>query len=39
MIISTDAKKTFDKPTSIYDKNSSESGNTGKLPQPNKGHL
>ena len=39
MILSIDAEKAFEKnPTPISDKNPSESGHNGKLPQHYKGH-
>ena len=40
MIISMDAEKAFEQnSTPIYDKNSTESGHRGNLPQYNKGHI
>ena len=40
MIIPKDAEKAFDKsPAPIYDKNTQQSGNTGSIPQYNKGHI
>ena len=46
MIISTDAKKAFDKvpfikwvKALIYDKNTQQSGNRGSIPQHNKSHI
>ena len=40
MILSIDVEKAFDKnPTPISDKNPSESGHRGNLPQYNKGHI
>ena len=40
MISTTDAKKSFQQnSTSIYNKNSPESGHRGDIPQNNKGHI
>ena len=40
MILSIDVEKAFDKnPTPISDKNPSESGHNGNLPQHDKGHI
>ena len=41
MIISIDAEKAFDKvkKAPIYDKNIQQTGNTGCIPQHNKGHI
>ena len=39
MTISIDAEKAFDKVQHTSDKNTQESGNTGSIPQHNKGHI
>ena len=39
MVFSTDAEKNFDKFNTHFDKNSTESGHRGNIPQHNKGHI